>query len=240
MKRTLLVLTVCLITALNAAMPQLTEEQKIYFKEQGLPIPGTGVTIVEPSKSLTVKKALMEQKRDGYRHEFSQAATNLLHIDELLEPEIKRVKSLVRQKQSANITTNLADVTMAYPFTPVPSNVVKRVIMYAPTGVYIHDDRAEGWVGLTEYFESNFATCSYEEINVSLTGTSTEIPRNTVTYEVANKAGEYFSTGDSTGFLYQIEWMDDLFRRKLRCATKIFEPSMRNKVIELAKIIDAG
>ena len=221
-------------------MPQLTEELKSYFKKQGLPIPGTGVTIVEPSRSLAANKALMEQKTDGYRHEYSQAATNLLHIDALLKPELKRVQALTRQKQSADITTDLVDVTMAYPFKPVPSSVVKRVIMYAPTGVYVHDDKVEGWVGLTEYFESNFAPCTYEEVNVSLTGTATVMDRDTVTYEVANKAGEYFSTGDTTGFLYQIEWFDNQFRRKLRCAAKVFDSNMHDKVVELAKVIDAG
>lgn len=240
MKKTLLALTVLSVTTLNAAIPQLSAEQKTYFKKQGLPIPGTGVTIVEPSRSMTANKALMEQKNDGYRHEFSQAATNLLHIDELLRPERKRVQSLTRQKQSADITTELVDVTMAYPFKPVPSSAAKRVIMYAPTGVYVHDDKVEGWVGLTEYFESNFATCSYEEVSVSLTGTATIMDRDTVTYEVANKAGEYFSTGDTTGFLYQIEWFDNQFRHKLRCATKVFDLNMHDKVIELANVIDAG
>lgn len=221
-------------------MPQLSEEQKSYFKKQGLPIPGTGVTIVEPSRSMAANKALMEQKKDGYRHEFSQAATNLLHIDSLLKPEIRRVRSLVRQTQSADITTNLGEVTMAYSFKPVPSSIVKRVIMYAPTGVYVHDGKVEGWVGLTEYFESYFAPCSYEEVNVKLTGTSTIMDRDTVTYQVANKAGEYFATGDTTGFLYQIEWFDNKFRHKLRCATKVFDPNMHDKVIELANVIDAG
>ena len=240
MKKTLLVLTVLSGTTLNAAMPQLSAEQKSYFTKQGLPIPGTGVTVAEPSRSVAANKALMEQKKDGYRHEYSQAATNLLHIDELLMPERKRVQLLTRQKQSANITTDLADVTMAYPFKPVPSSAVKRVIMYAPTGVYVQDGKVEGWVGLTEYFESNFATCSYEEVSVSLTGTATIMDSDTVIYEIANKAGEYFATGDTTGFLYQIEWFDNQFRRKLRCATKVFDPKMHDKVIELANVIDAG
>ena len=129
---------------------------------------------------------------------------------------------------------------MAYPFKPVPSSVVKRVIMYAPTGIYVHEGNREGWVGLTEYFESEFAPCSYEEVNVNLTGTSTIMDSDTVTYEISNKPGEYFATGDSTGYLYQIEWIDTLFRRKLRCATKKFDARMHDKVIEIAKVIDEG
>lgn len=240
MKKTLITLTILSASALNAAMPQLTEEQISYFKKQGLPVPGTGVTIAEPSRSLAANKAIMEQKTDGYRHEFSQAATNLLHIDALLKPEIKRVKSLVRQKQSANITTNMTDITMAYSFKSVPSSIVKRVIMYAPTGVYVHDGKIEGWVGLTEYFESKLGNCSYEEVNVTLTGTSTVMDSDTVTYEVSNKTGEYFSTGDSAGFLYQIEWIDNVFRHKLRCATVVFNPKMHDKIIDMANVIDVG
>ena len=240
MKKTFLALTIMSATSLNAAMLQLTTEETDYFKKHGLPIPGIGVTIVEPSRSFAANKALLEQKKDGYRHEFSQAATNLLHIDALLQPEIKRVRSLIRQKQSADISTDAKDVTMAYPFKPVPSHIVKRVIMYAPTGVYAHNGNVEGWVGLTEYFESYFAPCSYEEVNVVLTGSATIMDSDTVTYEVANKTGEYFATGDSTGYLYQIEWIDDQFRRKLRCATKVFDSHMHDNLVELAKVIDAG
>lgn len=240
MKKILLALTVLSVTILHAAMPPLTDEQKAYFKKQGLPIPGTGVTIIATSNNPKIKKALMEQKKDGYRHEFSQAATNLLHIDELLNPEIERVRLLARQKQSANIATDIVDITMAYPFKSVPSSVVIRVIVYAPTGVYVQDNGVEGWVGVTEYFESNFATCSYEEVNVDLTGTATIMNKDSVTYEVANKIGEYLSMGDSTGFLYQIEWFDNKFRRKLRCATKVFDHTIHDKLIELANIIEVG
>ena len=38
----------------------------------------------------------------------------------------------------------------------------------------------------------------------------------------------------------KIEWIDNLFRRKLRCATKVFDPNMHDKVIDLANTIDAG
>ena len=38
----------------------------------------------------------------------------------------------------------------------------------------------------------------------------------------------------------QIEWLDNQFRRKLRCATQVFDPKMYDKVIKLANVIDAG
>lgn len=238
MKKTLMALAI-LSPWVYAAPPQLTDVQKAYFKKQGLPIPGTGVTIVEPSRSAAINKALMEQKADGYRHEFSQAATNLLKIDELLKPEIKRVKTVIRQRQSTNITDDLSDVTMAYIFKPVPASEVKRFIAFAPTGVYVNDEKTEGWVGLTEYFESSFAPCSYEEVNVGITGGSSSVDRDLVSYDVNNKISEYMAIGDTTGYLYQIQWTDNIYRRKLRCATKTFDAGIRAKIIALANVIDA-
>lgn len=238
----MLIATLLLANSVNSALPQLTDEEKAYFMQQGLPIPDSGVTFTKPSRNLTANKSLMEQRRDGYRHEFSQAATNLLKIDALLSPELKRVEktTALRRQNSADLTADLNSISLAYIFRPVPNSEVKRLIAYAPTGIYVRDKSAEGWVGVTEYFESYFAPCSYEEVSVPLTGTATIIDKDTVTYEVANKVGEYYATGDSTGYLYQIEWFDAAFRRKLRCATKKFSPHIRPKLIALANKIDLG
>lgn len=236
-----LLISLALIPAFSLqAMPQLTEDQKAYFIKEGLPIPGSGITIAEPAHSAAVSKALAEQTKDGYRHEYSQAATNLLNIDALLAPEIKRIKTLRRQKQSANLSSNLSDITMAYKFNPVPEGVVKRVITYAPTGAYITEGKTEGWLGMTEYFESNFAPCSYEENNLILSGGASTVDRDTITYDVNGKITEYMALGDGTGYLYSVQWTDDTYRRKLRCATKVFSPDFKAKLIALANKIDLG
>ena len=62
---------------------------------------------------------------------------------------------------------------MAYNVVAIPRHLIKRVLTFAPTGAYINNEDGEGWVALTEYFESKFdAPCSFEETNIKLTGTS--------------------------------------------------------------------
>lgn len=239
MKKTILALTILSSFSVNA-MPELSDAMKELFIKKGLPVPGSGVTIVEPSKNLAVNKALVEQKRDGYRHEYSPGATELLTIDEIIAPEYKRLQTLSkREKQSEDITKELTEITMAYQFKPVPNSVVKRVITYAPTGAYNNTPgENEGWMGITEFFDSSFATCSYEENNISLSGASSIVSSDQITYEINGKVTEYIALGDTTGYMYLVQWTDNTYRRKLRCATKIFSPEVKEKIMALANKID--
>lgn len=243
----LFLLSGVLATSLSfATCPKLTDAQKEYLKKEGLPLPCSGITIVDMKQMMLsdhqkqlLNTALEQEKMDGYRHEFSQAATNLLNIDELLKPEFKRIKKLVPQKQSANITTDLSNIKMAYDYVRVPSELSKRFVSFAPTGTYIDNEDGDGWIAITEYFISNFdAPCSFEENNIRLSGSSSVVPKQMINYAVNNKITESMTLGDTTGYLYQVQWTNDDFRRTLRCASKHYSVDVKGKTLELAIKID--
>jgi hypothetical protein len=227
-------------------LPDLTLEQKAYLKKQGLPIPGTGITVVDSKKDLHLTKrrlvaydkAQKEQKKTGYIHERNDTAINLLKSEKRFEKELTRVTALQSRRRLSDISTYFPDIKMAYPYKPVTNNLYHQFIAFAPTGVYIKNELKEGWAGITEYFHTDYAPCSYEETNVELTGSAAVVAEETISHDVNGKTTEYMVIGDEQGYLYQLEWNDNNFRRILRCASKNFSEDMHSKLIELATHID--
>lgn len=227
-------------------IPHLTPEQKAYLEKQGLPIPGSGLTIVDSKKDLHLNhhnliaynKAEKEQKTTGYIHERNDTAINLLKSDQRFEKELTRITALQNRRLQSDISTDFAEIKMAYPYKPIANNLYSRFIAFAPTGVYIKEKPTEGWAGITEYFHADFAPCSYEEVNIKLTGSASIVSKDTITHDVNGKITEYMAIGDEHGYLYQVEWNDENFRRILRCASKEFSEDVHSKLIDLANHID--
>ena len=82
--------------------------------------------------------------------------------------------------------------------------------------------------------DSRFCTCSLERHNVFVIAAEDAKTlindKITLVEVVGNK---------QSGVVYNVEWFDQAFFRKLECASKTFNKDNLNKTIEIAKHIDS-
>lgn len=226
-------------------MPPLTEQEKYeFFIKKGMPVPGSGATVVENSKkfkmsrsqSATIQKFNAAQKSKGYYEIANKKAKMLLAMPEVAEKEYNARKSLAFNPHDTHLYEVKNNLPMCYTYKGVPTTLAAKVIGYAPESTFVNN----GWTGAVEFFVPSFGgVCAFHEVNIVLTKTAAYIPKEIATYAVNNKLTKMNAMGDKeTGFVYEVEWWDKKFKRTLECATKLYSDSMRSKMLELAKQID--
>lgn len=226
-------------------VPPLTEQEKYeLFIKQGIPLP-TGANVVEKNglKFTEEQRSVVNgfnkaQKTKGYYEHPSRRATLLLAMPEVAKKEYNERKFMAVNPHDTHLRETLTDLPMMYAYKGVPTNTTTKVIGYAPEYTFVDT----GWTGAVEFFVPHFdAVCAYHEVSVKLTHTSAYIPKEIATYAVNNKLTKINVIGNKeTGFVYEVEWWDKQFKRRIECAAKDYSQFIRNATLELAKNIDKG
>lgn len=226
-------------------MPPLTEQEKYeFFTKKGMPLPGSGATVVENTKGFKMTKAQSasvnqfnnDQKTKGYYEMVNKKARLLLSMPETAMKEYNARKSIDFNPHDTHLYEVKSNLPMSYDYKGIPSNLATKVIGFAPEATFINN----GWSGAVEFFVPSFGgVCAYHEKNIQLTRTAAYIPKEIATNAVNNKLTTMNAVGSKdSGFVYEIEWWDKKFKRTLECAAKEYSDSIGKATIELAKQID--
>lgn len=215
-----------------------------HFAKQGMPIPDGGITI-KPlstmrgySEGLSERNKIKKQVKElGYFNQYNERAQFLNNL--------QKITDLAYKAQSTTFTINndelkksVDEIHMAYTFTSVPVSEVTKLYGFAPYLTYVKD---QGWVGVTEFFQSSIGNCAYSENNVRLSHGAIVIAKEDVKELVNGKVTISEVVGnEQSGFVYSVEWFDQTFFRKLECASALFNKDALNKTVALANSIDAA
>ncbi len=247
MKKTIIALII--IPALAFAM---TAEQKEAFKQanikelqkQAPPTPDSGVQLV-PQESMKMQgwqkqkflAASKEIKSKGYVNKSSDRAHELINI----KAQIKKMQpkqAMMYKGTDSHMRHKAEDIPFAYTYVGVPKEEITEFFGIAPVGTYVKNTQS-GWTGAVEFFKTSFAHCAYTENNMVAAHGAAQIAEEEAQYDVNGKITLVNVEGnESTGFLYRVNWFDNVFNRNLECATKDFSQANRVATIELAKKID--
>lgn len=225
-------------TATTAAAAASNAKMTAYLQSQHLPLPGTGVQIVD-TKDMHYSKQQQDIQakiaasiaRHGYYKHPTLRAQELLMFKHVAQHQYKQFATLTAKPTDTNLRHNIDDILMAYKFRPVPS---VKSIGFSPAGTYLAN---KGWSGAVEFFTTDLGSCAYTENNMSLTKGAAWIDKSIVTYDVNGKTSIIESEGDGKEFLHRIVWFDaGMIRYELECGVKEFNAQ---GVLELAKRIDS-
>lgn len=138
-------------------------------------------------------------------------------------------------RNSAVLRKDIADIHMAYSFTPIPDADIARSYGFAACGTFNN-----GWTGVTEYFQKEgVGNCAYTEYNFALAHATAYATDAVVRYDVNNKVTTVHVEGNKdSGYLYTVAWMDSNYFRTLECASKHDAENRTAQVIALAQRID--
>tara|TARA_R110002126_G_C10482801_1_gene502098 strand:- start:838 stop:1563 length:726 start_codon:yes stop_codon:yes gene_type:complete len=161
-------------------------------------------------------------------------------IDELSQldrvaPEVYKASASNHNPDSSVLRKNIADIHLAYAFTPAPSAEAEKPYGFAACGTFNN-----GWTGITEFFQKqDVGTCAYTENNFALSHAAAHVNEAVVRYDVNGKHTTVHVEGDKdAGYLYTVAWIDSKYFRTLECASKQRDENMAERVIAMAKRID--
>ncbi len=230
-------------------MPPLTEQERYeIFIKNGIPLPGTGATVVDRAKvknfkmtkehSGAINKFNADQDSKGYHEMIVKKAKMLLSMPEIAEIEFNERRFAPYDPHDTHLYEVKSNLAMSYPYKGVPANLASKVIAFAPEHTFVND----GWTGAVEFFIPSFGgICAYHEINIEITKTAAYIPKEIVTYAINNKITKMNAMGqEGSGFVYEIEWWDKRFKRNLECASIHYLPNIKDSMTKLARRIDSA
>lgn len=247
MKKTIIALAI--LPSLAFAFTE--DEQRVFMenniqvlKEKGLPIPGSGVEVVPASKikiPAWQKQQFAAEKKEfskkGYIERSSERAYELMHIKASIDKE-KLAKKTFMKPTDSDIRDTPSDMVFAYTYVGVPKGEMLESFGIAPTGTWVKEPQS-GWTGAVQFFKTSFAHCAYTENNMVVSQGAARISEDVARYDVNGKVTVIEIEGNaSTGYLYQVNWFDNVFNRNLECATMDFSEAVRTETIALAKKID--
>jgi hypothetical protein len=245
-----IIIALSMIPALAAAITtdQIEDAQKAnieVLKNKGLPTPDEGVKLV-PQSSFNVNKWQAKQyleernemKKQGYINRNSDGAYELLNLPEIIEKrKIQQAKYF--KGTNSHLRTTPDDIPFAYTFVNIPQDFIEEFYGIAPIGTYVETE-PKGWTGAIEFFKTSFSYCTFSENNMKASHGAAHIAKEEATFDVNGKITLINIDGNqSTGFLYHVNWFDDIFNRNVECASKEFSKEILNNTIDLAKKIDS-
>jgi hypothetical protein len=242
MKKTIIAL--CILPSLAFSTTEMQKEQYEKLESLGLPTPETGVKLVSPKKmkidSATqnqFKMEISEMKKNGFVNKVSNRAYFLRHIDKEIEKHSEEEAKSFKFTDSS-MRKSAEDIQFAYTYIGVPSSEIIKLYGVAPSGTYVNEPQA-GWTGAVTFFESSFGHCAYTEDNFISSRGSALLDESLAQYDVNDKITFVNAEGnDSMGYLYRVNWFDNVFNRNLECSTEKYSEEFKNQTIELAKRID--
>lgn len=214
------------------------------LKKMGLPTPDSGVQLVtqknmkmkgwQAQKSLAASKELKEK---GYINKSSDRAYELMNIQDQIK-KMQPLQAKMFKSIESHMRKKAEDIPFAYSYIGVPQGEMTEFYGIAPVGTYVKNPQ-DGWTGAVEFFKTSFAHCAYTENNMVAAHGAAQIAEEEAQNDVNGKITLIDIEGnESTGYLYRVNWFDNIFNRNLECATKAFSKDIRSAVIELSKKID--
>jgi hypothetical protein len=236
--------------SVNSFSYEIPEGHKKILEEYGLTIPGSGIQLVPRSalhlSSEQIKKgakAEEERRTLGYAVVDTNRPMELLNFHNYAKTQFKLYATNERD-QSTHLRKQVNDLKLAFKFKGVPEgntlaaggNIT--ILGVAPKGGF-HQDKG-GWSGAGQFFDAkNIGSCAYSVMNVKASNTAARLAMEDVTYSVNNKVTISFVEGNkNSGFIYKVEWYDDITFHELECANMKYSEDMTKTVIALANQID--
>lgn len=217
----------------------ISEENIKILKDLGLPTPDQRLEIIatesneDPLKKFHDARSY-EMKKNGYINTTSDRAIEIININKLLKKQFSNRPSVMK-KTDTEIRKHHSEIAFAYTYLGTPASEIIDHYGYAPIGTY----KDTGWTGGVEFYKTSFANCSYMENNLLVANGAVRIYEDQATKDINGKYTFIEIEGnESSGFLYRVQWFDDIFNRDLECATREFSLDIKNNVINLAKAID--
>jgi hypothetical protein len=249
LKAVYLASSVCFVGFIHANTPfdssKMSEETRQLFIKEGLPIPGSGVTIASSSK-LKLKGAIgskllnekIEMKQKGFISSENNEAKTFLNIKAIISDQIK--KQLINDPKTTTAKKDLLSVGIAFNAKEINPSLISSVLGFGSSGIYLEN---QGWTSFVEFFEPKDgltgSICNYQLSSIALNGTAAIIYEDEVHKEVNGKTTSIQVKGnESTAYMYTVDWWDNDFYHLLNCANKSFSKEITEKVIDLAKQID--
>jgi hypothetical protein len=218
--------------------PKFTQEEEyMLFGKDGLPIPNSGVKVVQLNESLVIRNTIDEFKKNGYVKKYSQNAVALSTIEHSADEQFKSFSSYKDRPYDTRMRHNWDEMKIAYVYKPVPSDLIAKTIGFSPESTFIKN----GWTGVSQFFvpKGHSFVCAYREVSIPLTGTSAVLNQEIVSNEVNEKITTLSIEGDlPSGYLYELMWWDKEFRRQLQCSADVYSEPTKKSIIELARLID--
>jgi hypothetical protein len=245
------IIVIASLLALNtvAATPLDEQERLQGLVELGLPLPGSGIKLIpramfglSEEQIQRGEKAAIEMEILGYAVEESTRPMELLHFQNTAKNQFITYANN-NQQTSTHLRRKPKDLKLAFNFKGIPQqrNLAGNdlvPIAVSPQGAF--DDEKGGWTGAAQYFSvKSIGVCSYAVMNVGASETAAELAVEDVTYTINNKATLTSVRGKpGFGFIYKLEWFDDLNFHELECANMKYSINITNDVVQLAKLID--
>lgn len=222
----------------------LTQQEKEYFKSQGLPIPGDTIKVksmhsikMNDDAKSHVLKYITEQQQNGYSQHFSKNAQNLIDMPKVAQQEFEHYDKASISDESTHLRRQSYDLKMSYNYKPIPLELTQEVIGFAPESNFSE----KGWNGIVEFFKWDVheSICAFHEVNIKYTGSSGFFPQEIIRYDIHNKLTLVSAEGnDESRYLYTVEWWDNTYKRILECTAPEYSNSIKKDVISLASYID--
>lgn len=241
-------LAACAITPAERAEQIAFNEQVL--TELGLPLPRSGIQIV-PRSQLGTPDALLKQglaeikqrKELGYAEKDDPYIAELLAMKKTAPHDIKLYSSN-QNDESTHLRKSVKDLKLAFKFPGTGTNGKlyytpgMQILGAAPQGSY---DQGSGWSGALQFFAyRNIGVCAYGVMNVEASGTAAMLAVEDVTYDVNDKPTLIKVDGKPNyGFLYKVEWFDEVNFHELTCATQNYSTETKQSIISLARVLDS-
>ena len=219
---------------------------KMIFGTSHVPLPHSGVHI-RPMSTMNISKQGLQDfhsrqaaiKKTGYVKEYSTYALTLKNIQHAADEDYK-ASANDKSPESTHLVKAFNELTLAYKAQDIPASIVKTSIGYSPAGTFMTHDKYKGWNAWGMFFVSiNDLTCTFDENNVELSGSSANIAKEIVTRDVNDKITTVVTSGDNaSGFIVDVQWFDKRFREQLRCRLSTYDKSLVDSIIDMAKEID--
>jgi len=219
------------------------------FAALGLPAFNSGIQVVPrsqlgmPDEVLKAGQAEANQREAlGYAEKEEPYVAELLAMKKTAPHNIKLMASN-KNDGSTHMRKSVRDLKLAFKFPGVGANGKlyftpgMQVLGAAPQGSF---NPGDGWTGALQFFAyKNIGVCAYGVMNVEASGTSAMIAMEDVTYEINDKATLSKVDGKpGYGFLYKVEWFEDINFHELQCATQEYSGEIKQSIISLAKQLD--
>lgn len=214
------------------------------LEQKGLPTPDSGVQPV-PATSIKLSDWMQkkfaderkEMKTKGYVERSSMRAEELIHIQKQIK-NAQLQETGMHKGTDSHLRKKADEIPFAYSYIGVPMDSITEFYGIAPSGTYVKEPQS-GWSGAVAFFKSTFANCAYTENNMRVSHGAARIAEEDAQYDVNSKITLIDIEGnESTGYLYRVNWFDNIFNHNLECATKDFSEKNRVATINLAKSID--
>lgn len=213
---------------------EITNKHSLPLKDSGIEIiPLAQIDLPDSMKEEDTFKS-EQQKKIGYAKVESQYPRKLLSIKHSATEEIKNFKGN-SDYQDTHMKKTISEIKLAFNYGGLKFIEPKNIIGFAPIMSY-----ENGWTGVKEFFnDQKIGTCSYSLSNMKLMHGGIQLAKEDVTYDINNKPTTIEIEGsENSGFTYAIRWYDKTFAHELECANMLFDKSITENVLSLARNID--